>query len=215
MIFTRHRLIYLHVPKTGGTSISRALLQHSDDEMHLHKHQDGIERFSVKGKVTPKKHAVLSTYQELLGDEFRRFDVAISVRNPLDRAVSMYFSPNRWLRNVDDEWQLEEPYWDFDRFEAMVQKMRSLADFLRIRGWLRKKVRRPDHFIHFENIGADLEALCNACGMPFDAADLPHANKSVAEIEQVEDAKSNKAVQSLIQEKFTEDFKLLKRGLNR
>ena len=212
MIFSENRLIYLHVPKTGGTSITRALLPYSDDEMYLHKHQDGIERLGVRGENTPRKHARLSEYHRLLGRDFRKYDVAISVRNPLDRAVSMYFSPNRWFRKVGDQWELEKPYWDYDRFEEMVLKMRSLADFLRIPGILRKKIRRPNHLIRFEQIDADLEALCKSYGIPFAAADLPHANKSAANSAQVEAAKSDKAVQKLIHDNFSLDLKILERG---
>jgi len=106
----RHRLIYLHPPKTGGNSIQSVLLPFSDDRKVLVGHQDGRDRFEVRGPATASKHATLADYASSL--DIAAYRVAISVRHPFDRAVSFFFSPHRWMRQTEDGWSLATPVWD-------------------------------------------------------------------------------------------------------
>ena len=95
MLSTRHHFVFLHVPKTAGNAVQTYLLPHSDDQKVTHRHQDGVERFDVRGSVTPTKHATLQAYFDRLGTELDRFEIILPVRDPVDRALSLYFSPHR------------------------------------------------------------------------------------------------------------------------
>ena len=52
MIFENAKTIFLHVPKTAGNAIQNQLIRFSDDIKDISSHQDGVDRFDVKGRVT-------------------------------------------------------------------------------------------------------------------------------------------------------------------
>ena len=53
--------IFIHIPKTGGNTIQKTLFDKnlSLDEMIVNEHQDGIDRFEIRGKYTQQKHMKL------------------------------------------------------------------------------------------------------------------------------------------------------------
>ena len=74
MISKEHNCIFVHVQKTGGTSVRRALKGYS----HRHK--------TVRGYIT-----MLKTY-----DNFKKYFSFTFVRNPWDRILSVYFAHRQW-----------------------------------------------------------------------------------------------------------------------
>ena len=56
MLSTRHRFLFLHVPKTAGNAVQTWLLPHSDDQKVTHRHQDGIERFYDLPLLRKRRH---------------------------------------------------------------------------------------------------------------------------------------------------------------
>ena len=147
MILSRHQLIFLHLQKTGGNSISELLLPFSNDSKTVRKHQDGKDRFGLNGPATKRKHAVLSDYHDTLGSDINHYRVAITTRDPFQRAISMYFSPHQWFAPKQGEWVRQEPYWDINRFETLVTNMLTLTDFLSVNG----SVQLPDYVIRYEH----------------------------------------------------------------
>ena len=205
MIFIKHKFIYLHVQKTGGNSISSALLPFSDDQKTIKKHQNGKDRFGVEGSITPRKHAWLQEYHDALGEKIDDYDVVTSVRDPLDRAISMYFSPHRWYRRDKKEWIKVDPFWDYDRFDEIVSNMYRVVDFLKIDN----SIRKPNHIIRFENIQSDFASLVKKYELPIEVSLLPHVNKSVADDDLRAEALNNTKVQDLVKSRFKEDYTLL------
>jgi len=51
MISRRYKFIYVHIPKTGGTTIQSVLLPFSDDEKFIVPYQDGVDSFEVRGPL--------------------------------------------------------------------------------------------------------------------------------------------------------------------
>jgi hypothetical protein len=176
MISSAYRFIYLHVPKTGGNSIQTLLQPSSDDKIILQGNQDGRDRFAIKGSVTPHKHAVLADYAAVLGEEIGNYKVVISVRHPFERAVSFYFSPHRWLTRKEgsDEWGMNDPYWRLDAFEACLDKMVPMVDFIT----LEDRLVAPDHVIRFEHLALDFNQCAADLGLQ--TAGLPHVNQSAS-----------------------------------
>jgi hypothetical protein len=105
-ISLNHRCIFVHIPKTGGTSIKEAL-----------NILPGVQSFSggevvkllFKNKMVVTNHApakLISMFHPQIFSQFVKFSV---VRNPYDRAISQYFYNlkkgktneefSTWLRN--------------------------------------------------------------------------------------------------------------------
>ena len=203
MLLTRLNLIYLHAPKTGGNSIQSLLLPYCDDEIVIKGHQDGVDRFQIKGEVTPDKHAVYSDYERHLGSKAAQFRVAISIRHPVDRAVSYYFSPHAWMRRHDDgEWRLDEPFWSMERFREQLAEVRPMSDFLASATGYRK----PDLTIRYETIAEDMTRLWQTLGLPAGQCSLPHRNRSATSDAMKRKVLEDTDVRDLVTERFAVDM---------
>lgn len=180
MISSAHGFIFLHYPKTGGTSLQSVLLPYSDDKKSIKNHQDGVQRFEVVGAITPKKHATLQDYWDRLGDGISNFKLAMSVRHPFERIISAYFSPHKWRkRNLFGKWVEVQPVWDAKRFDELLcnGSQRPAVDFLTVNGVITK----PDFIIRRESIRSDFENFLRLVNIPAEAAtSLPHVNANSA-----------------------------------
>ena len=74
MLLKERKIIFVHAPRTSGTSIEKSIL---------------------KGKLVPDsmKHLRSSQFQKMLGDQWESYYKFTIVRNPWDRVVSMYHQP--------------------------------------------------------------------------------------------------------------------------
>lgn len=207
MILNDAKLIYLHIQKTGGNSISKLFYPFSEDQITIRKHQDGVNRFGIRGKFTPRKHAYLTEYRDTMGSAMDDYDIVISVRNPLDRAISMYFSPHNWHRKNGESWEAVEPFWSMNRFDLIVNKMCQMSDFLRLDG----KTQMPDYIINFDSMREDLISLSTKKNIPLNIDHLPHANQSAGTHEMMLQARQDRKVIELVQSRFQSDYELLER----
>jgi hypothetical protein len=167
MISESKRLIFIHIPKTGGNSIQRALLPVADEEMVCKSAwQDGKQRFELHHPVYGlTKHATLADYQMAIRkrpqDHYR---VVTCVRNPWDRMISFFFSPHRGTNA-----------WNKAEFVQLLDKIKPAAAFLTLNTEDTPSA-NDIHFLRFENLVADAVDLFRDLGMG--ATQLPHANKS-------------------------------------
>lgn len=166
MLNHKHKLLFIHIPKTGGTSIETALkLKHNHMDHEFYK-------------------KTLKNYTD--------FFVFTVVRNPFDRVVSdykwvtntIYPTPAIELKNmfigksfryfVDTYYSLEfkdvQQFRDKNWFkEHHLTHCRSQSDIL-------KPVCEIDYIIKFENLQRDFDNLCSKTGIT--QQQLPHANKT-------------------------------------
>lgn len=155
MISHTKRFIFVHVPKTGGTSVAWALRRHG---IFLH---DDCYFESVYFK-----HATASAIKRMLGPEFENYFKFSVVRNPWDWAVSSY-AFNRGLhgplvRNTKyavgpgvPEWAADWSFkywlrWWIDTFSP--QQSRMLTD--------EKGAMLVDRVLRFEEIKSQFFGLC-------------------------------------------------------
>lgn len=165
MVSLRRRFLFVHVPKTGGNSIQSVLAPYADDKVVISGHQDGRERFEVSGPYTPKKHATMADYaKRLSAEQLAGLFKFACVRDPFTRAMSFYFSPNRWYRQRDGAWQQEQAVWSREAFVAALAKLPPMIDYL---GGM------ADDVIRFESFAADARRVLRRLEI---AADLPHLN---------------------------------------
>jgi hypothetical protein len=93
----RQRCIFIHIPKTGGTSVARSLF----------------------GEAS--RHLTYVEYQRANPEKFRRFIKFSFVRNPWDRLVStFFFLKGGGLNEIDRAWA-QETLARFDGFDDFVR----------------------------------------------------------------------------------------------
>lgn len=173
------QFIFVHIPKTGGTSMALALeaRAHKDDILigntpKARKRRARVERMQAKGRMW--KHASLSDLDGAFGpDEFRQMFCFTLVRNPWDRVVSYY----HWLRDQQ-----------FDHPAVKIAKGLNFEDFLFHRltqsaliAWPYGRYMRDTggmehgYFLRLEHLTTDLDPLVKHLGF---IPELPHANRS-------------------------------------
>lgn len=124
MIALDESFVFVHVPKTAGNSISTCLAPHCSDVLHSGApFQDGRERFSVRNDRYPglHKHSTLAEYAQAMGEAFLDVVSLCCVRNPWDRALSMYFSPSTVYQRANRPSPHPDPGgWDREEFLKML-----------------------------------------------------------------------------------------------
>ena len=176
MIISRKRsYVFVHIPKTGGTSMALALEQRAaaddiliGDTPKAQRRRKRQQSLDAPGRLW--KHSTLRDAAGLYGDDAFVFTL---VRNPWDRLVSYY----HWLREQD-----------FDHPAVRVAKVTTFAAFLKdpsVQDALRHAgyagyvtdasgQERCDLFARLEH-PEDLEPLWQHLGFQLS---IPHANRS-------------------------------------
>lgn len=154
MVSHSHKFVFIHIPKTGGTSIAHALAPYGI-----------VLRGSQNRSSLYFKHASAVDIERMLGEECASYFKFSVVRNPWDWAVSNYLF-NRglhypWTRgtsyNVCPDIPAWAGDWPFKRWlawwlkELQPQQSRMLTD--------RRGRLFVDHLMRFESINADFSEL--------------------------------------------------------
>lgn len=172
IISHKHRYLFVELPRTGTTAISKELRTHYDGVRILHKH---------------------ATYQEFLKiatPEEKTYFVFSCVRNPLDDAVSRYFKTKTdhrgWysgrgkskLRNVVRfvDWLgykfVQITHADFPRFFRVFH-------ILPYSNWSILSHKSFDYVIRFENLQPDFETALRLIGIE-PVRPLPVSNRTAS-----------------------------------
>ena len=183
------RCIFIHIPKTGGSSI-----------------RSGFFQDNVEG---PKQGFIPPNWQQLFKFAF--------VRNPYDRVVSAWKMFAGGMEQT--AWQHPQDAAGIDLQEFMKIVTDESIPFDGIRDSTPRKIRHhciaqmhPFNCLHdadfvgrFENLQADFKTVCQTVGI--ENSDLPHWNRT----DRSADIKSHFDTASLqmVNEFYAEDFKQL------
>ncbi len=170
----RYKFIFVELPLTATSAISKEIREQYGCEPFLNKHAT-YDDFLRKASAAEKKYKSIG-----------------SVRNPLDQTVSMYFKykndldqrfssgrkrPGKWLRKSLAKNR------DAERYQYIIQNDATFEQyFLKFFKWpysnwsiLRHK--KMDYIIRFEQLSADYKKIFTELGVPV-SRDLPQANKT-------------------------------------
>lgn len=160
--FDRLGCIFVHIPKTGGVSISRSLFG------------------CLSGG-----HASISHYQMVFDrGTFERYFKFAFVRNPWDRLYSVYrFLSRGGMTPQDAEWAARNllPYGSFDRFVMAwltEDSIRSYPHFIPQMEFLclpGSATPLVDFIGRFEHLERDFRMVCDQIGV---TASLAHENRT-------------------------------------
>jgi hypothetical protein len=178
MISHKHKFIFIHIPKTGGTSI------------------ESIFKPSAVDKDVRLKHNPISTkiFQKPKFNDYFKFTI---VRNPWDLVCSLYNymwkSDYSWPMSWRKKKKVNAPYhlkltlseWVKDpsfkhtspRSLSIFSKPGRFAEKNQI-DWLTNKKGKMimDYVGRFENLQSDFNVICKKIGIP--STKLSHTNKS-------------------------------------
>ena len=178
----RYRFIFLHVPKTAGTSITNYLSTFTGwNDIELGGTHYGEQIQEIYGRrFKLNKHSTARQVRTIIGEDLWRgyFKFAV-VRHPLDRLVSAYQFYRQWEHPSTDAVRA------FAGFEEFVQSDFFAAD--------RRNATRPtgsqtaflsdtglavDQVCRFESLADDLATVASRLGLGNLPAELPQLNAS-------------------------------------
>lgn len=190
--FNKHKVLFIHIPKTAGTSILSVL---------------------SGGKRIRRDHAPWYIYNNFNRWKFARYFKFTFVRNPYDRLVSTYEYLARGGNGMDDlrfKRYFDENGIDFERFvleyldcDKLMQHELFMPQYLYIYDFQGNV--KVDFVGRFESIEQDYEVLAGKIGV---AAPLPKKNMSEKRKSYVS-YYTNPAVVKRVQELYGRDFDLL------
>lgn len=174
------RYIFVHVPKTGGTSLAQALETRAKkddiligDTEKAKRRRTRLKGLHASGRIW--KHSTLADVQGLVSaEDLASWFCFTLVRNPWDRMASYY----HWLQHQS-----------FDHPDVALSKNLSFAEFLRAprivhaftTNHAASYMTTPDGkehaglYIRLEHFQQDVEPLWSHLGFRLD---LPHLNRS-------------------------------------
>jgi hypothetical protein len=129
------KLIFIHIPKTGGTSVEKSIGTTSLENLYserrcLYSAPEILEKFESteqnKIKFITPQHLTASQLKTVVGDKlFASYQKFTIVRNPFDRLVSEY----RYV--ISDNGNMHQKLFRNLSFNEFVNKSLSLPNFAR------------------------------------------------------------------------------------
>jgi hypothetical protein len=180
MISRTKNFLFIHVPKTGGNSVSTALQTYTDIQFVAANSPKGFgvsENFwpidPIYGSI---KHFSVDKWSELLGESISDYFLFGTVRNPIDRAISIYFFMKQTLIHKQISWLEDNSEDARDRFSKsefrkfLLSSVPSQLSFLKLSAGL------DIHLMRYERLVDDFAAVCRQLGL--NEASLPVINAS-------------------------------------
>jgi chondroitin 4-sulfotransferase 11 len=170
IVSKKYKFIFIHIPKTGGSSIAEPEYQSGQGALVAHL---GSEDYVQAGHI--RAVGLKSSLQDNWDDYFK----FAFVRNPWDRIVSLYY------------YFLQDPEKQKSALGIEIAKLGSFREFCRQLDNIELDPHFDpqisylidyegrfllDHLGRFESIDSDIDSICKKIGLP--AVKLPHFRKS-------------------------------------
>ena len=180
MISRRKKFIFIHIPKTGGNSVSSALQIYTDIHFVEANSPSGFGGKENFWPIDPTygniKHFSVDKWSELLGESVSEYFVFSTVRNPIDRAVSLYFFTKQALIHKQISWLEDDSEEANDRFIKSEFCNFLLFGVQSQMSYVKSNAGLDVHLMKFERLVDDFAAVCRQLGL--NGACLPRINAS-------------------------------------
>jgi hypothetical protein len=114
MISDSCKFIFIHIPKTGGNSLTEFLKDLSTHKIIYGDNHFGKNKsISIMDKGIDIKHFPLILYKKFYADKFQEYFKFTIVRNPYDRIMSLFFWHKRKQAPLDEVIFKEDEFKNF------------------------------------------------------------------------------------------------------
>ena len=155
MISNKHKFIFIHIPKTGGTT---------------------IETFFGGCK---KKHQPLCKMYRNLFFPLEEYFQFTFVRNPFDRILSLFFYLVKDEKRVDADFSSfvkNQVCWKMNESKNVISRSGKRRHYCPQIMWFENYKKDNFYIGRFENFQEDFNIVCDKIGIPQQI--LPHENKT-------------------------------------
>ena len=174
MISHKHKFIFFHIPKTGGTSALKILHKLCDESKLRIGHP--------KLRIVDDNYHLVNNHNDIKLKQVDYIVITI-VRNPFQRVVSAF----HYLKSRVSKYQNDLNFctrhelnrYNFSEFvKYKLNEASSYIHFKNIIGdyILEEDIGRIDFIGRFETLQQDFDIICDKIGIP--RQQLPHKNKS-------------------------------------
>jgi len=208
MIFHDYKLIFVHIPKTGGSSIEHALAESLGIELDVTVDDKDLFTGWDDENYIWRQHATIEEVNNLYEGELNDYKSVAFTRNSWSRAVSDFLWLSREL-NISEGVFVDYLTGEGKFKEALdcnnkqssrrYDHVQPQSDFININN-------QPvvDYIGSFENIQHDFDVLCELIGVG--VVELPHHKKSEYDKEYVD--YYNEQTKQIVADMYEEDIKM-------
>ncbi len=219
MIISDKKLIFIHIPKTGGNSFSHLLIDYSKEKIiRLRAYNDELNTFEIRGKYTYDKHQTLDQYRKKLKKNFKKYKIVSIVRNPLQRMLSLYYMQDlnthgNWLvRKINHIskkrfgffmlspkfYTYKTPTFNLAKFKNHILSMPNQKSYFMINN----KFIKPNYLIKYERYSDDVIKFCKSFNIDYKSF---HVNKGIKG--KISKKKLDKIKKIILESHHKEDYK--------
>lgn len=208
-----HKFIFVHVPKTAGTSLKQHFRRYAGrEDVHIVVWDD-MSTVGPNHRSVLKKHSTAMEIRAAIGKEtFNQFFKFAVVRNPFARVVSIY----RFLKYKFRGWERADVMDGFESLEDFVTSKFFLGSgpggiFRPQVRWLSDGEGRlcMDYLCRVESLERDIAHIHDKLTLPSPDSRIEKKNISGGDLSAIESELSSSAVAAAIRERYREDFELL------
>lgn len=153
MINHKYKLIFIHIPRTGGTSIEKALC--------------GKDWFNIHA---PSKHLNAYSAKKIYSEYWDKYFKFTFVRNPWDRMVSMLKYGNFYgVGMSSDKICMKNylTYFESIEYDKRFFNLKQFEDFQKLDNSVYRNIigEEMDFIGRFENLQEDYNEICKQCNI--------------------------------------------------
>lgn len=198
MLWEKNKLIFIHIPKCGGTSVENSL-----NIIEKGKYWGFDKNISKKIKFPHElQHMPFDAYKKLITN-LKNYKVFAFVRNPFDRAISLYKDTKFKRPDIRKYLKLNNQF-SFNDFLIKIKKSKHIHHKNQIY-FLKKSNLNKIKILRFENFESEFKSFLNDCNLK---TQIKKSNLSKKQIfERNLSFYKNKDNIKLVQQKFSDDLK--------